>query len=867
MPTMRLPSTVVLRTLTGIAAAAAVFASAVFTTGCGTSSLGAAAGTSGSQGLVTGPLSGNVHGGQFPIYNATVKLYAAGTSGYGSAATLLATATTDQNGAFQFTKLATGSTSGTGPSGSSWACPTANPDPQIYITAIGGNTQGTYPATTNNAASALMAALGPCSTLTSSTQVVVNELTTAATVFALAQYMNPGTTPGTETIGTNGANTSSNKPQAALGLNNAVSTIQNLVSISTGGPIAQQTYAGTNPTVSGVTVTATPEQAKLITIANILAACVNTPAASSSLCTTLFAAATPPPVASVTSQPTATFPSAQDTLQAAYYMAVNPIDAGTVASCSPATTNIGCLFSLPSASAPFQPGLSSAPTDWTIGVTYTASGNCSNGNPFLSGPAKAAVDISGNLWFINGSGTTSTPNNFAELSPSGTPLFCAGGTAAVAATGGAGITIDPTGNIWTSFESSSTQGIQELPAAALTGSSAPTASSVVLWPTSAPPQQVVSDGYGNIFYNTVTGGVIGFSEFLAPGVQTTPFSATQVGTATAPSGSFGAAKQMVADAVGRIYLVNGSAPGAGDTPVELTQPSAKVTGYTVASGVATLTTSATVPAAFTPGTVLLVANLSKTAGLPLNRQTFTITAASGTTITATTSAANVTATTGDSGIAIVVPTTAGGYSTVLNGLQSTTYYTLAVDSANEFYTGNNCCGTYNQYLAKVGISQLGVPTGVAASGTSELGGNTGVTAMVLDGADNIWWSNEFPSTDPTGGAAESEANGVFGIGEAYSPASNTFAALSPAPTGLTGTDTCSGSVGCPIGGSFEKTSFLSAQGMGIDPSGNVWVLNSGNHTSGNNFIGTSITQVIGAAVPVVTPLSCGAEFGTLASKP
>jgi hypothetical protein len=110
-------------------------------------------------------MSGTVHGGQQPVYNATVSLWAAGASGYGSAATKLATTTSALNGSFQFTKLAgTGSSAG---NTNTWQCPSTG-NPQIYLTAIGGNTQGTGVTSTNNTASALIAAIGPCSSVTSS---------------------------------------------------------------------------------------------------------------------------------------------------------------------------------------------------------------------------------------------------------------------------------------------------------------------------------------------------------------------------------------------------------------------------------------------------------------------------------------------------------------------------------------------------------------------------------------------------------------------------------------------------------------------------------------------------------------------------
>jgi hypothetical protein len=52
----------------------------------------------------------------------------------------------------------------------------------------------------------------------------------------------------------------------------------------------------------------------------------------------------------------------------------------------------------------------------------------------------------------------------------------------------------------------------------------------------------------------------------------------------------------------------------------------------------------------------------------------------------------------------------------------------------------------------------------------------------------------------------------------------------------------------------------------------VWVLNTGSTNSGGTFTyssgsTSSITEIVGAATPIVTPLSVAAKNGTLGSKP
>ena len=115
---------------------------------------------------------GSVHGGQQPVSGATVQLYAVGTNGDQSDSTPLFAdpPTTNKQGAFEF---------------AIYQCP--SPDSLVYIVAQGGNPG--LSAGSNNAALALMAALGPCSTLSSSTFITINEVTTVAAVFALSPFM------------------------------------------------------------------------------------------------------------------------------------------------------------------------------------------------------------------------------------------------------------------------------------------------------------------------------------------------------------------------------------------------------------------------------------------------------------------------------------------------------------------------------------------------------------------------------------------------------------------------------------------------------------------------------------------------------
>ncbi len=140
-------------------------------------------------------LGGSVRGGPQPVAGSSIQLYAAGTADYGSGATplipvLAAGAQSFAGGvpgcvasALQtcYSHLIADGDGNFNITGD-YTCPSATS--QIYLVAQGGNSgAGT------NAQLALMAALGPCSSLPSSTLATVNEVTTMAAITAFQQFM------------------------------------------------------------------------------------------------------------------------------------------------------------------------------------------------------------------------------------------------------------------------------------------------------------------------------------------------------------------------------------------------------------------------------------------------------------------------------------------------------------------------------------------------------------------------------------------------------------------------------------------------------------------------------------------------------
>jgi streptogramin lyase len=349
-----------------------------------------------STGVVSVPvpgaaLRGTVHGGQAPIAGATVYLYAASANGYGQPSVSLLTnhanTSVDSNGNYYVTTDSNGAWSITG----DYSCPAANA--QVYLYSSGGD-----PGAGANAAAGLMAGLGSCGNLSAATYVTINEVSTIATAYAIAGYaMDPTHVSDSGTA------------SAVTGISNAFATITNLETLGTGLALAE-TPAGNG----------TAPQSKVNTLANIVAACVNSTGPDSTACSTLFANTTGggmPPT---------------DTAAAAINIAHNP------------GLNVATLFGLQTASGDFQPMLSAAPSDFTLAITYSGGG--------LNLPGSLAINSVGEVWVANyfGGEASEFSNTGAPASPSGFP---AAGLAE-----SFGITVDAQDSVWITNESSSTGG-------------------------------------------------------------------------------------------------------------------------------------------------------------------------------------------------------------------------------------------------------------------------------------------------------------------------------------------------------------------------------------------------------------------------
>jgi len=308
-------------------------------------------------------LHGNVHGGQQPINGAHVYLFAASSAGYGtpSVSLLSSTGFADSLGSY----VPTGA-DGSFSISNDYAC---TPNTQVYLYALGGDPGSGV----NNSAAGLMAVLGSCpndgsnSFAGSVPYVSINEVSTVAAAYAMAPYAVDATDVA-----------SSGTPLALTGIANAFANATLLADLPSGSSLA------TTPNGNGVV-----PQSAINTLANVIAACINTTGPADPNCIALLGAAT--------SDGTMSGTAPSDTATAMINIAHNP------------GANTSALYNLPPAISPFAPTLANEPNDFTLAVSYTGTG--------FSNPGGVSIDAVGNAWVTNQSG-----NSITVLSSLGIPM-------------------------------------------------------------------------------------------------------------------------------------------------------------------------------------------------------------------------------------------------------------------------------------------------------------------------------------------------------------------------------------------------------------------------------------------------------------
>ena len=430
-------------------------------------------------------LAGTVHGGLQPVSGSQVTAYAAGSGGSASDATALACVQTDASGSFSFGAAASIACGGSSLP-TSFSCPSTgctSSAAQIYLVAAGGNPG--LAADTNNSALVLLAAPGPYNTLSASTPVKLSELTTAASVYALAQMM--GESNGNQLAAILGQARSIGAKSPWL--EQAVARANSLASFSTSAPGTALPAPAACSGGSSDPVNCGAEE-KLDSLADALAACASTTGPTSGACVQLFCVATPgAEFSGGTCIPPTGGAIPADTLQTALAIARN---AGTVPAAG--------IYNLIGAAPPFTPTLGTAPGDWTLALNFSGGG--------LNQPFGIAIDAGGNIWAAD---AASGANSVSELSSSGTPLSPSAGYTGGGLNGPFAIAIDASGNVWVTDFFGGTNSVSEL-----SGSGAPLSPSAGYTGGGlAGPDAIAIDASGDVWVAN-NGGVAKFSDNGTP---------------------------------------------------------------------------------------------------------------------------------------------------------------------------------------------------------------------------------------------------------------------------------------------------------------------------------------------------------------
>ena len=325
-------------------------------------------------------INGKVFGAGAPIVSSTVTLWAEGAS----APRQLAQTQTGADGSFQISADGNGA--------------------NLYLVAKGGR-PAANPASGDNHAVALMTVLGSAVPA----NVVINEMTTVASVWTHAQFLNGDAVKGN-----------------ALGLRIAAGNVPNFVDLKTGGwgdAIQGPLNSGQSPTM-----------ANFATLADVLSGCVTRVTADA--CDKLFIAATPPKG----SAPTDTLTAAQSVARYPWYQPERlfllldqfyPVPVGKTMR-----------------AVPYMPYLSYSPSAWVLPLRFDGGGYRAGG--------KAMFDSEGNLWvgdnFTVGwqGGDTLWQGNATKFAPNGRALspittgFAGGGMQG----GTFGAAVDAKDNAW-----------------------------------------------------------------------------------------------------------------------------------------------------------------------------------------------------------------------------------------------------------------------------------------------------------------------------------------------------------------------------------------------------------------------------------
>ena len=726
--------------------------------------------------MIAGPsIEGSTYGGHAAIVGSHIYLLQPGVTGIGSAATSLLgnNGATSANG-YVLTanvndphvpvgaKYVNSDSSGGFSLTGAYTCVVNQP---VYIYSYGGNAG----ATQNNSITQ-MATLGNCpSSGNFSTAgngqinfVYMNEVSTVASAYTFQPFTSASNNTAWD-IGSTGTT------QALQGIANAAATAAQLYAIQGNAQISSTNdgeghianYQTQSVTVKGTTITYTPNrgngvvpQATIDTLANILAACVDsTPAVGggpSGTCTTLFSNATDHgfTVASGDTAPT-------DTATAAINIARYP--AGNHSTSTTANIQTGMvanLFALPTGTQPYAPNLANAPNEFTIAINYpqtAVTGYPGATNSLLGLAESIAVDSMGQIWV-----TAQTSNVILTLSPLGvqeSSAFSSGGYAF------GYVSIDGSDNAWTGNANCNTR--------SCLGSPIDEFNSI--------GQLINSFGAGYQVANTV----------VADSNSNVFFFARNEGLPDNTYNTSGDSQMWEYNSAGTLLSGN---PGPCHGSRKYNGPF--VFDCISGGGIGTAASHGAIDAS---GHLWLTSEQSP---YQIDRVN-------------------------SAGIAD------------FPSLQTNSPEFPSIDKNGNAWVASNQTSS---------VIYIVTPTGAMTTLTS---GSTGATltstfGSAVDGNNNIWFANRAGNGGAVSGAAGT--NTLIQINSAndlaISPPSNYYPEAQYPATATTLTPILNGSLN-----------------LAIDPSGNIWV---------TNYTGSSLAEVVGAAAPVVTPLSRAAannKFG------
>lgn len=406
-------------------------------------------------------IKGDVHGGAYPIQNATIRLMETTSNGvwsssakaYAGAARQILTTTSDSNGNFEFPDTG-------------WNCTAGQYD---YIEVNGGRTTGS----SNNPNVVQVGVIGACSTYLANqaeidaVDVYISELSTVAAAYALNNFISMSAdSTGAPVVNITAPGSNNAVPKCsglrdqedgltalsckAAGLAHGFANSYNLVD-QVSFTAGQFPTGQARTTVPGNSQALVP-QAMINAIGNILQSCVDSgggtvgsysayvPGGSSSTrCGDLFYDSTP---AGSTTPPA-------NTMQAALNIANSP------------SHNVATLFALqpravfftPTMSSPYYNGTTTL-VSFTVSIFYKGTG-LSGDTTGIVNPVDVALDVQDNVYVAYS--RASKTGALAELGANGTGLFVSTPSTPIQNPGS--IAVDGNGYVWVTDNAASQGGV------------------------------------------------------------------------------------------------------------------------------------------------------------------------------------------------------------------------------------------------------------------------------------------------------------------------------------------------------------------------------------------------------------------------